>query len=126
MQARVNRLWHGGRHAHACLLFNEWHLPPLQSGMRKCLLPQGDVTSGSTATMLAWATTYGSAKGLQKPEDFPGGLPPTMLAAYGGCYLVRRASEKAFRLKRRSMVAGDLIEHLGPAFAEIYDTDVLV
>ena len=112
-------------HMHAsCSMNSICHL--CRVACKWCVLPQGDVTSGSTATMLAWATTYGSAKGLQKTEDFPGGLPPTMLAAYGGCYLVRRASEKAFRLKRRSMVAGDLIEHLGPAFAEIYDTDVLV
>jgi NAD(P)H-hydrate repair Nnr-like enzyme with NAD(P)H-hydrate dehydratase domain len=38
-----------------------------------------------------------------------------MLAAYGGCLTMRAAAVLAYRQRGRSLVAGDMIEHLGDA-----------
>lgn len=82
---------------------------------------QGDVTSGSCAAFLSWAVNYGKQHGLKETSQFPGGLPPTVVAAYGGCRTVRYAAGLAFRQMRRSMVAGDVINELGRAVDHLYD-----
>ena len=44
-----------------------------------------------------------------------------MLAAYGGCLTARTAAGAAFARKRRSMLAGDIIEELGDAVDRLFD-----
>ena len=72
--------------------------------------------SGSIATFLGWAHGY-----LEATGKTPGDIPPAVLAAYGGCSVARRASKKCFAIKKRSMIAVDLIEHLGHSVDELYD-----
>lgn len=44
-----------------------------------------------------------------------------LCAAFNASLLVRRAAAKAFELKGRSMLAGDVIELLGEVFRDMYD-----
>ena len=83
--------------------------------MRRCSF-QGDVLSGALAVFIAWTRTYLSDTLAQGSEEMP--LPeanPMLLAGFGGCTVSRTASACAFQLKKRSMLAGDMIEHLGTA-----------
>ena len=77
---------------------------------------QGDVMSGSIATFLGWAHGY-----LEATGKTPGDIPPAVLAAYGGCSVARRASKKCFAIKKRSMIAVDLLEHLGHSVDELFE-----
>ena len=54
-------------------------------------------------------------------RDFPAGLPPPVLASYGGCLTARVAAEAAFQKKGRSMLAADVIEELGAAVDKLFD-----
>jgi len=76
---------------------------------------QGDVLSGAIATFLAWVDAADGS------GDVPGGLAGA--AAYAGCCLTRAASKRAFAKHGRAMVGSDLIEHVGPAFAELFEAD---
>lgn len=82
---------------------------------------QGDVLSGSIAAFMSWAVNFGQAHGLKEVSQYPGGLSPTVLAAYGGCLTARHAAAAAYAKKRRSMVAGDVIEELGNAVDNLFD-----
>ncbi len=82
---------------------------------------QGDVLSGSIAAFMSWAVNYGETHGLKEVSQYPGGLPPALLAAYGGCLTARHAAKAAYAKKRRSMVAGDVIEELGDAVDLLFD-----
>lgn len=82
---------------------------------------QGDVLSGSIAAFMSWAVNYGETHGLKGASQYPGGLPPVLLAAYGGCLTSRHAARAAYAKKRRSMVAGDVIEELGDAVDSLFD-----
>ena len=79
---------------------------------------QGDVMTGAIATHLAWILSYQDR--VQDPSKFPGGLPPLMLAAWGGCHIARVAAELSFAVHKRSMVAGDVIEKLAEAIDKLY------
>ena len=72
--------------------------------------------SGSIATFLGWAHGY-----LEATGKTPGDIPPAVLAAYGGCSVARRASKKCFAIKKRSMIAVDLLEHLGHSVDELFE-----
>ena len=74
--------------------------------------------SGSTATFLGWAHSYLEANG-----STPGNFPPAVLAAYGGSAVARRASKKCFAIKKRSMIAVDLLEHLGHSVDELFEAE---
>lgn len=82
---------------------------------------QGDVLSGSIAAFMSWAVNYGETHKLKEAAGYPGGLAPTVLAAYGGCLTARHAAAAAYGKKRRSMVAGDVIEELGDAVDRLFD-----
>lgn len=73
--------------------------------------------SGAIATHMAWIITY---QKREDPSKFPGGVPPLMLAAWGGCHIARVAAELSFAVHKRSMVAGDVIEKLGEAVHKLY------
>ena len=79
---------------------------------------QGDVLSGSLAVMVAWATEYAASK-----LDFPEGVSPLMLAAYGGSLVARHAQQAAFEKHRRSMLAEDVINELGATVDRLFDKD---
>ena len=82
---------------------------------------QGDVLSGCIAAFTSWAANFGEQHGLASATGYPEGLPPTMLAAYGGCLTARTAAKAAFGKKRRSMLAGDVIEELGDTVDQLFD-----
>ena len=44
-----------------------------------------------------------------------------MLASFAGCMVTRTASTYAFSNRKRSMVAGDMVEHLGIAMDMLFD-----
>ena len=43
-------------------------------------------------------------------------LPPLMVASFVGCYLVKKCAEVAFRKHHRAMLAGDMVQEVGPVF----------
>ena len=70
--------------------------------------------SGSIAAFLSWALQYGQEKGIgQDAAQYPLGLSPGVLAAWGACCIARNAAARAYEKKGRSMLAGDVIEELG-------------
>ncbi|KAK9815408.1 hypothetical protein WJX72_003195 [[Myrmecia] bisecta] len=85
-------------------------------GSKKRAGGQGDVLSGCIAAFTSWATQYEKEHG--RASD---GLPPLMLAAYGACFTARQAGAAAFAKKRRSLVAGDVIEEVGSAVDRLFD-----
>jgi len=54
-------------------------------------------------------------------REFPAGLPPPVLASYGGCLTARTAAAAAFQRRGRSMLAADVIEELGAAVDGLFD-----
>lgn len=71
---------------------------------------QGDVLAGTIAVMMSWAHSNDTVD--VAPFD------KFVVAAYGGCLLTRAASSAAYNELDRSMVAGDIISHLGKAFKQ--------
>lgn len=71
---------------------------------------QGDILSGTIATLLAWSGTLES-RGGQVPQQ---GIPSTVVASWGACVIVRSAARAAFSKKSRAMLATDMIDELGP------------
>ena len=67
---------------------------------------QGDVLAGTTGVFVAWAMA--AARSKEAAPELP-------LAAYGACLVTRAAAARAFEVRKRSMVAGDLIGELGAA-----------
>ena len=43
-------------------------------------------------------------------------LSPLILAAYGGCFLIRKCAEIAFSKHQRSMLAGDMVKEIPTVF----------
>lgn len=82
----------------------------VQGSPRRCG-GQGDVLSGIAGIFAAWASFT---------KD------PVMLenAAVAASGLTRQCSRLAFNKYKRSMVAGNLIEFLGPAFQDIFGDGV--
>jgi NAD(P)H-hydrate repair Nnr-like enzyme with NAD(P)H-hydrate dehydratase domain len=54
----------------------------------------------------------------QEQQDAAASLHPLMLAAYGGCLTMRAAAVLTFSQLRRSMLAEDMIKHLGDPVLE--------
>ena len=73
----------------------------------------GDVLAGSIATFMGWGS-------MGATSDDPIVWP--VVAAYGGAVLARTASKWAYDQHRRSVVAGDVIRMIGPAFDEKFDS----
>lgn len=74
--------------------------------------------SGTLAAFVAWVTNNAEVAEAAAAEA---GVPPLMLAAYGATSTVRHASQAAFKRKRRSMLAGDVIEELGATVDRLFD-----
>ncbi|KAK3245666.1 hypothetical protein CYMTET_44779 [Cymbomonas tetramitiformis] len=79
---------------------------------------QGDVLAGSIAVFMAWAVKA-EAEG-KLPMDTCEGACFGMVAAYGGCCLLREVASVTFAEKRRSMLASDLIPHLGECMESMH------
>jgi len=84
---------------------------------------QGDVLSGTLATMLSWAkqshsTSSPSSSSSSSLSSISPGHSRPLLAAYTGCFLNRRFSKAAFARHRRSMTAPDLIDAIGCVMEE--------
>lgn len=67
---------------------------------------QGDVLAGALGVFNGWA----------KGQD-------TITAAFGAALLTRKANALAFNVHGRSMTTPDLVQHLGQAFRDLYETD---
>uniref|UniRef100_A0A6B2LAY6 ATP-dependent (S)-NAD(P)H-hydrate dehydratase n=1 Tax=Arcella intermedia TaxID=1963864 RepID=A0A6B2LAY6_9EUKA len=79
---------------------------------------QGDVLAGTIGTFVAWA----NREDLQiSPAQNETAISKWVLAAYGGCTLTRDSAKTSFSLKKRSMVAYDLVEVLGPSFFNLFE-----
>lgn len=82
---------------------------------------QGDLLAGIIATFVAWTLSFmESAKRSDEAVVMPE-INPMILAAYGGCLVTRTASAYAFGQRKRSMVAGDVIESIGQAVELLFD-----
>jgi len=51
------------------------------------------------------------------------GLPPTLVAAYGSCFMTKKCAEAAFAKDQRSMTAYDLVGKISSVFRENLETD---
>lgn len=49
------------------------------------------------------------------------GTPPLLLAAYGGCFLVKKCAELAYSKKKRAMLAGDMVLEIHTVFQTILE-----
>lgn len=80
---------------------------------------QGDITSGTVGTFLAWGYNY---EQRSKKPDEPGlqvkDIP--LLAAIGGSHITRMASRIAFRKHGRGVLTSDMIPEVGPAYAVLF------
>ncbi|XP_063360503.1 ATP-dependent (S)-NAD(P)H-hydrate dehydratase [Cydia amplana] len=78
---------------------------------------QGDILSGSIATFLNWTLSNKDKIEIGLAAD-----PRTAasLACYSASILVRLCNEKAFKVKGRSMLAGDMTEYIHESFEELY------
>ena len=66
--------------------------------------------SGSIAAFLSWAVEHGREEGAEHAAgSFPLGLKPSVLAAWGACYIARNAAARAYEKKGRSMLAGERV-----------------
>lgn len=87
-------------------------------GLKRCG-GQGDLLSGSIGTFLAFGTAYQSKVWTHDNklthEDI------MLHAAYGGCSVVRDASRRAYEQHVRAMQASNMLEHVGPAFKDLYE-----
>jgi len=80
---------------------------------------QGDITSGTVGTFLAWGYNYqqvqnnSDEQGL-KIKDIP------LLAAIGGSHITRVASRIAFGKYGRGVLTSNMLEEIGPAYEALF------
>ncbi|XP_048007546.1 ATP-dependent (S)-NAD(P)H-hydrate dehydratase [Leguminivora glycinivorella] len=79
---------------------------------------QGDVLSGSIATFLNW--TLSNKDKIEIGSAVDKTRAAASLACYSASILVRKCNEKAFKVKGRSMLAGDMVEYIHESFEELY------
>jgi len=77
----------------------------------------GDVLAGTIGTFNAWASDKQDSAEHKNDDD----ASPMMIAAYGGCVLTRNSSRQCFAVHKRSMVAHDIVAHLGPSFQALFE-----
>ena len=92
---------------------------------------QGDILSGCLGTFAAWASIYRqqqlkqqSSADVKKQEDWsdimeiPENRLP-LLAAYAAAITTRTCSREGFKRCGRAMLADDLLQEVGPAYAKL-------
>eukprot|EP01128_Nolandella_sp_AFSM9_P000085 TRINITY_DN1013_c0_g1_i1.p1 TRINITY_DN1013_c0_g1~~TRINITY_DN1013_c0_g1_i1.p1 ORF type:complete len:379 (-),score=52.55 TRINITY_DN1013_c0_g1_i1:22-1059(-) len=86
-----------------------------QGARRRCG-GQGDVLAGILGTFNAWAHLY--------PPDSDANSNSTIsspvLAAWSGCHITRAAAHRAYDEHHRSMLAADIVPHIGPTMEEYF------
>ena len=84
---------------------------------------QGDVLAGCIGTFLSWAAA-GAAGSSGEGEDSEAAeisRDAKVASAFAGSLLTREASRAAFEERGRSMVCGDVVEEVGPAFSRLFE-----
>ncbi|KAG9024634.1 hypothetical protein FRB95_011252 [Tulasnella sp. JGI-2019a] len=80
---------------------------------------QGDITSGTVGTFLAWGYNYEQG---QKDSNDPSldlkDIP--LLAAIGGSHITRVASRMAFSKYGRGVLTSNMLEEIGPAYETLF------
>lgn len=84
-----------------------------EGGLKRCG-GQGDVLAGAIGTFAAWAS-------FQAEQLPPSDITPLMLAAYGGCTLLKSCAKRAFANQGRAMLAADLLPEVGGQFRTLFD-----
>ncbi|CAG9466862.1 unnamed protein product [Pedinophyceae sp. YPF-701] len=81
----------------------------------------GDILSGSTATFVSWADGAQADDSKQTSALDACGGNNLLLAAYAACALTRVSARQTFRVRKRSMLAGDVIDTVGSVFAQKFE-----
>ena len=84
---------------------------------------QGDVLAGCIGTFLSWAAAgaSGSSGEGEDSEAAEISRDAKVASAFAGSLLTREASRAAFEERGRSMVCGDVVEEVGPAFSRLFE-----
>eukprot|EP01127_Copromyxa_protea_P012518 TRINITY_DN3282_c0_g1_i3.p1 TRINITY_DN3282_c0_g1~~TRINITY_DN3282_c0_g1_i3.p1 ORF type:complete len:212 (-),score=24.65 TRINITY_DN3282_c0_g1_i3:39-674(-) len=90
-----------------------------EGGQRRCG-GIGDVLAGCIGCFASWSSMNPTINPQNPSEE---ALSPLVLAAYGGCSLTRHASKEAFQQYKRSMVAHDILQFIGPQFNEHFESE---
>eukprot|EP00929_Paragymnodinium_shiwhaense_P063475 TRINITY_DN31700_c0_g1_i2.p1 TRINITY_DN31700_c0_g1~~TRINITY_DN31700_c0_g1_i2.p1 ORF type:complete len:474 (+),score=53.31 TRINITY_DN31700_c0_g1_i2:805-2226(+) len=88
-------------------------LPVAEAGSLRRPGGIGDLLAGTISVMLAWT----SIKQAASAQD--SGVDDYLNSCAAACLLVRRASRLSFEKHGRSMLAGDILQELGPCFEDI-------
>lgn len=97
----------------------------VQGGLKR-VGGQGDILSGTVGTLLAWGREWarGSYAHVGSPADPELAPHVALLAAYGASAFARTVSKRGFELKGRSMVTHDLVDLVGPVYADMFGGEV--
>ncbi|PVF93933.1 Ribokinase-like protein [Serendipita vermifera] len=93
-----------------------------KGGLKRCG-GQGDLLTGFTATMLAWAKGYeeGVWSGRGHQNISPTRLP--LLSSVGAAILTRTISRRAYEKHGRATLTSDMIPEIGPAFVDVFEAE---
>lgn len=84
-------------------------------GAKKRVGGQGDILSGITALLAFWLQSF-SERGSCKVDI----ETCRVAAAVAACVITRHAANRAYTNKGRSMLASDIVDHVGDSFSEVY------
>jgi ATP-dependent NAD(P)H-hydrate dehydratase len=85
-------------------------------GMKRCG-GIGDVLAGTVGTLVAWQAIRAANEARHSSSGcFQVNIP---LACWTACCIVRRATQRAFDVKKRAMSAQDILDHLGPTMEDM-------
>jgi ATP-dependent NAD(P)H-hydrate dehydratase len=101
----VDRIWCNGQVMYQCG----------EAGGAKRCRRMGDILTGTIATLVAWQSIRAEAS-EGEDDKFQVDLP---LACWTACCIVKRATQQAFDVKKRAMIAQDVLDHLGPALEDM-------
>lgn len=74
---------------------------------------QGDLLAGCLTVFWWWAISAGTSECA---------LSPSIVACYAAARLIRECNASAFELKKRGMLASDMLEQIHPVFDKIFET----
>jgi len=81
---------------------------------------QGDVLAGMLLTFKVWAASSVAKMAFEKgEEEILGGLLE-LACAYAACEVARTSAAKAYALKHRGMLAGDVLDQVASTFHELF------
>lgn len=84
---------------------------------------QGDILSGTLCTFLAWAKIFRDGEAVHAGAPKPDTVDEKrllLLAAYGASCLTRTCSREVFKVKKRALLADDLLDEVGPAYEKLF------